>query len=141
MITLLGVGHVFDIGRAVRESILERRPRVVALELDPTRYQALMSRSPRSRGASILDLLAQFQMRIASKYGVEVGDEMVAAARAAQEAGSEIVLIDDDSREILLRVWRGMSIREKLRLLSSTVLGFFAGKQRIEEELDRFYQD
>jgi len=141
MITLLGVGHVFDIGRAVRESILERRPRVVALELDPTRYQALMSRSPRSRGASILDLLAQFQMRIASKYGVEVGDEMVAAARAAQEAGSEIALIDDDSREILVRVWRGMSIREKLRLLSSTVLGFFAGKQRIEEELDRFYQD
>lgn len=141
MITLVGVGHVFDIGRAVRDAILERRPRVVALELDPVRYQALMSRSPRSRGASILDLLARFQMRIASKYGVEVGDEMVAAARAAQEAGSELALIDDDSRVILLRVWRGMAIREKWRLLSSTFIGFFAGKERVEAELQRFYQD
>jgi len=141
MITLVGVGHVFDIGRAVREAILQRRPRVVALELDPVRYQALMSRSRRNRGASILDLLARFQSRIASKYGVEVGDEMVAAARAAQEAGSELALIDDDSREILLRVWKGMAVREKWRLLSSTFIGLFAGKERVEAELQRFYQD
>src|SRR3990170_7029063 len=141
MITLLGVGHVFDIGRAVRESILERRPRVVALELDPTRYQALMSRSPRSRGASILDLLARFQSRIASKYGVEVGDEMVAAARAAQEAGSELALIDDDSREILLRVWKGMAVREKWRLLSSTFIGFFAGQERGGGGRPRVFQE
>src|SRR6266581_9347893 len=85
MITLLGVGHVFDISRAIRAEILGRRPRVVALELDPARYHALMSREPRARGLSPLALLAQFQIRIARQYGVEVGDEMVAASRAAQE--------------------------------------------------------
>src|SRR3989454_10624675 len=83
MITLLGVGHVFDIGAAIRSEVLARRPKVVALELDPARYQAIMSREPRRRGWSLLGLLAQFQVRIANQYRGQVRDEMVAAARAA----------------------------------------------------------
>ncbi len=141
MITLLGVGHVFDIGKAIRAEIFARRPKVVALELDPVRYHALMNRTPHGRGLSPLALLAQFQMRIARQYGVEVGDEMVAAARAAQEVGSEIALIDLDSRAVLRRVWREMSFRERVRLLLSAVGGLFTRKERVEAELQRFYQD
>jgi pheromone shutdown protein TraB len=141
MITLLGVGHVFDIGRSIRSEILARRPKVVALELDAIRYQALLSRSPRAHGLSPLALLAQFQIRIARQYGVEVGDEMIAAARAAQEIGSELALIDQDSRAILRRVWSEMSIREKVRLVTSVIGGFFTRKERVEAELQRFYQD
>src|SRR2546427_5337949 len=141
MITLLGVGHVFDIGRAVRAEILSRRPKVVALELDAARYQALMSPQPRPHGFSVLGLLAQFQVRIANQYGVRVGDEMVAAARAAREVGSEVALIDQDSAVILRRVWREMAGRERLRLLVSTIGGFFTRRERVEAELQRFYQD
>lgn len=141
MITLLGAGHVFDIGRAIRSEIVTRRPAVVALELDPARYQALLSRTPRARGLSALSLLAQFQIRIARQYGVEVGDEMVAAARAAQEIGSEVALIDQDSQSILRRVWRDMSIRERVRLVVSAITGLFTRKERVEAELQRFYQD
>ena len=141
MITLLGVGHVFDIGRSIRAEILARRPRVVALELDPIRYNALLNRAPRGRGLSPLALLAQFQIRIARQYGVEVGDEMVAAARAAQEIGAEIALIDQDSRAVLQRVWTDMSFRERGRLLASTVSGLFTRKERVEAELQRFYRD
>src|SRR2546425_2718656 len=141
MITLLGVGHVFDIGRAVRAEILSRRPKVVALEVDTGRYQALMSPQPRPRGFSVLGLLAQFQVRIAKQYGVRVGDEMVAAARAAEEVGSQVALIDQDSAVILRRVWREMSGRERLRLLVSTIGGFFTRRERVEAELQRFHQD
>jgi len=141
MITLLGVGHVFDIGRSIRSEILTRRPKVVALELDPIRYHALMNRSPRARGISPLALLAQFQVRIARQYGVEVGDEMIAAAQAAREIGSEIALIDQDSRAILRRVWGDMSLRERVRLLVSTVGGLFTRKEKVEAELQRFYQN
>src|SRR5437870_13624540 len=98
MITLLGVGHVFDIGRSIRSEILARRPKVVALELDPVRYHALMNRTPRARGISPLALPAQFQIRIARHYGVEVGDEMIAAAQSAQEIAGEIDLIDHRSQ-------------------------------------------
>jgi pheromone shutdown protein TraB len=141
MITLLGVGHVFDIGAAIRAEVLARRPKVVALELDPARYQAIMSREPRRRGWSVLGLLAQFQVRIADQYGVHVGDEMVAAARAAQEIGSEIVLIDEDSRGVLRRVWAEMSFRERVRLLASALGALFTRKERVEAELQRFYRD
>jgi len=96
---------------------------------------------PRARGISPLSLLAQFQVRIARQYGVEVGDEMVAAARAAQEVGSEIALIDQDSRTVLGRVWREMSFRERVRLLVSTVGGFLTRREKVEAELQRFYQD
>src|SRR5947208_5236556 len=105
MITLLGVGHVFDIGRSIRAEILARRPRVVALELDPIRYNALLNRAPRGRGLSPLALLSQFQIRIARQYGVAVGDEMGAAAPAAQEIGGAIALIHPDSTAVLQGVW------------------------------------
>ena len=141
MITLLGVGHVFDIGRAIRAEVLARRPKLVALELDPVRYQALMTREPRARGFSVLGLLAQFQVRIANQYGVQVGDEMVAAARAAQEIGSEVALIDQDSRAVLRRVWGEMSFQERVRLLMSAIGGFFTRKERVEAELQRFYRN
>src|SRR3989440_5372439 len=141
MITLLGVGHVFDIGRSIRAEILARRPRVVALELDPIRYNALLNRAPRGRGLSPLALLAQFQIRIARQYGVEVGDEMVAAARAAQEIGAEIALIDQDSRAILGRVWRDMSLTERGRLLVSPIGGLFTPKENDEAEPPRLYQN
>src|SRR5256885_4615673 len=139
MTPLLGVGHVFDIGRSIRSEILARHPKVVALELDPVRYHALMSRTPRARGISPLALLAQFQIRIARQYGVEVGDEMIAAAQAAQEIGSEIALIDQDSRAILQRVWRDMSLTERVRLLVSAVGGLFTRQEEGEAELQRFY--
>src|SRR2546422_10825172 len=100
-----------------------------------------MSREPRRRGWSLLGLLAQFQVRIANQYGVRVGDEMVAAARAAREVGSEVALIDQDSAMILRRVWREMAGRERLRLLVSTIGGFFTRRERVEAELERFYQD
>ena len=141
MITLLGVGHVFDIGRSIRSEILARQPKVVALELDAIRFNALMSRTPRAHGLSPLALLAQFQIRIARQYGVEVGDEMIAAARAAEEIGSELALIDQDSRAILRRVWSEMSVREKIRLVTSVIGAFFTRKERVEAELQRFYKD
>src|SRR5256885_8153423 len=131
MITLLGVGHVFDIGRSIRSEILARRPKVVALELDPVRYHALMSRTPRARGISPLALLAQFQIRIARQYGVEVGDEMIAAAQAAQEIGSEIALIDQDSRAILGRVWRDTPLTAPGRHLLSPNSGPFVHQEEI----------
>src|SRR6266542_1140045 len=141
MITLLGVGHVFDIGRAIRAEVLARRPRVVALELDPARYQALMGREPRARGLSPLALLAQFQIRIARQYGVEVGDEMVAAAKAAQEVGSEVALIDQDSRAVLGRVWREMSFGERVRLLVSAIGGLFTRKERVDADERGFIEE
>ncbi len=141
MITLLGIGHVFDLEASVRTAIQRRAPRVVALELDPARFAYLMDRSPRPTRLSLFGLLALFQSRIAEQYGVQVGDEMVAAAKAAREIGCEVALIDEDSRSTLLRAMRSMTFAERVRLLMSGVAGLFVRKEKVEKELDRFYQD
>src|SRR3989304_1872524 len=73
MITLVGVGHVFDIGARVRDVVLARRPKVVALELDPLRYSALLSRRREARGVSLLHLLASLESKIAREYGAQGG--------------------------------------------------------------------
>ncbi|MGQ0797450.1 MAG: TraB/GumN family protein [Methanobacteriota archaeon] len=141
MITLLGVGHVFDIGRAIRAEILARRPKVVALELDRVRFQLLLSRGPRTPPPSLLGLLARFQTRIARTYGVQVGDEMLAAARTAQEVGSEIALIDEASRDVIVRAWRAMPFRERARFGLSIVGSAFVRRKRVEAEMRRYQED
>ncbi len=141
MITLLGVGHVFDLGAAIREAIRRRNPKVVALELDQERFAYLMNRTPRAPRASVFGLIAEFQARIAEQYGVQVGDEMVAAAKAAQELGCPVALIDQDSRVTLTRAWQFMPFEERVRLVISALGGLFVRRKRVEAELDRFYQD
>ncbi len=141
MITLLGIGHVFDLGASVRAAIQRRAPKVVALELDPLRFAYLMNRPPKRPRPSVFGLLAEFQSRIAEQYGVQVGDEMVAAAKAAQEIGSEVALIDQDSRITLGRAWREMSFAERVRLVVAAVSGLFVRRKQVEQELDRLYQD
>ncbi len=141
MLTLLGVGHVFDLAPSIRDAIHRRAPKVVALELDPARFAYLMNRQGRPVRVSVFALLAQFQSRIAEEYGVQVGDEMVAAAKAAREIGSELALIDQDSRVTLGRAWQSMSFAERVRLVVFAVSGLFVRRTRVEAELDRFYQD
>jgi pheromone shutdown protein TraB len=141
MLTLLGVGHVFDLERSIRDAIQRRAPKVVALELDPARFAYLMNRQPRPTRISVFAMLAQFQSRIAEQYGVQVGDEMVAAARAAREMGCELALIDQDSRITLARAWQAMPFAERVRLIVFAVSGLFVRRKRVEAELDRFYQD
>lgn len=141
MITLLGVGHVFDIGPSIRTAIQRRSPKVVALELDPARFAYLMNRTPRARRLSVFGLIAEFQARMAEQYGVQVGDEMVAAAKAAAEVGCPVALIDQDSRVTLTRAWQAMSFSERVRLVVFLLSGLLASRKRVEAELDRFYQD
>jgi len=141
MLTLLGVGHVFDLGPSIRDAIHRRAPKVVALELDPARFAFLMNRQPLPARISVFAMLAQFQSRIAEQYGVQVGDEMVAAAKAAREMGCELALIDQDSRITLARAWQSMSFAERVRLVVFAASGLFVRRKRVEAELDRFYQD
>ncbi len=140
MITLIGVGHVFVISEQVRAMILSRRPEVVCLELDPARYNALLSRDRGSRGRVPIQymLLARIQRRLASKYGSEAGSEMLAAASAAKEVGAKVALIDMDAARVFARLWKAMAFREKLELVFGSLVGLVASKDAVEKELERY---
>ncbi|MCJ2519888.1 MAG: TraB/GumN family protein [Candidatus Thermoplasmatota archaeon] len=141
MITLLGVGHVFDIGPRIRDEILTRKPALVCLELDEGRFRALQNRELRKRGLTLYNFVSLFQQRIAQRYGAHVGEEMLAAWEAASELGVPISLIDIDSMITWRRLRASMTPFEALKLLVSTLGAVFIRKERIERELDRYQAD
>lgn len=144
MITLIGTGHVFNIGRRVREEIRRRTPQVVGIELDGPRYQALRTKNKDRKGTPLVyRLLADFQTRIANEYGVEAGDEMLAASDEARELGVPLALIDKDAQQTFARLRREMRFREKMRLLGSAIVGLvpiFPGKS-IEKQVEEMQDD
>lgn len=83
-------------------------------------------------------LLAQIQRRIASKFGSEAGAEMLAAASAAREVGAKVALIDLDATTVFARLWKAMSMREKLHLLFGALIGLVATKETVEKEMERY---
>jgi pheromone shutdown protein TraB len=141
MITIIGVGHVFDIGGQVRQVVVSRQPTVVGVELDQERYHALNNRYGREDSGVLYRLLSHFQRRIAHEYGVEVGDEMLAATKAAGEVGADIAFLDMDSATVLSRLWGSMTFEEKVKLFVSTIAALFVGKKQVEKELKRFDED
>lgn len=144
MITLIGTGHVFDIGNRVREEIRRRGPQAVGIELDPPRYHALRNKNKDKRGVPIVyRMLADFQTRIANQYGVEAGDEMLAASDEAKALGIPLALIDKDAQQTFQRLRGEMRFAEKMRLLGSAVVGILPilpGKS-IEKQVDEMQND
>ena len=138
MITLIGVGHVFVISENIRELIRSRRPEVVCIELDPARYRALLEKAESTRVPIQYRLLAYIQKRMASKFGSEVGDEMLAAAKAAGEVGAKVALIDMDAGQVFARLWKRMSFGEKMRMFGGAFLGLFMTKQKVEKEMEKY---
>jgi len=140
VLTLVGISHVFDLSRQVREVILARRPGVVGLELDPARFAALQQQGRRG-GPPLYFLLSLVQKRIADLYGSNVGGEMIAAAQAAKDVGARVAFIDRDSLELFRAWFRGMTFWERVKVLASIVAGLFVPKERVEAELAKYEED
>ncbi len=141
MITLIGAAHVFDISDRIREEIIKREPNVVAVELDNARYHALKSGKRGGRLPFIYRLLHKVQKRLAEKFDVEVGEEMITATETAKEINAKIALIDLPANQILNKLMNKMSFKEKIYLIGGGILGLFTTKEKIEREMERYHSD
>lgn len=142
MITLIGTGHIFDIGSRIRQIITARNPKAICIELDPGRYHALKNpEAGKDRASWFYRFLAGIQQRVAEEYGAPVGGEMLAAIEEAQSRNIPILLIDQDARIIVQKLWKSMCFREKIKLFFSIFPGIFAAKTTLEKELAEFEKD
>ncbi len=142
VVTIIGTGHVFDIGARVREEIRLRRPVVVGIELDPPRYHALRTKQTDvSKAPFFYRLLANFQKRIADSYGVEAGAEMLAAAEEAKSLGVPLALIDADAQRTFQRLLRELTLRERVRFAGSIVASAFLPAKSVEKQIDEMQDD
>ncbi|MEM2874972.1 MAG: TraB/GumN family protein [Candidatus Hadarchaeales archaeon] len=125
-LTLIGVGHVLPKSlEDVRETILNEKPDVVAVELCPERYVALKmsARDRRGPGRNFLGWIMYLaQMRFSMQTGVLPGEEMLAAINAAEKAGSRVELIDVPIGITLKRLNERVGLKDRLRLLLHVLL-------------------
>lgn len=141
MITLLGVGHVFDISDKVEAVIFDRQPSIVCVELDEQRLYALTHRDAPRVGEPLMHrLLAIFQKRIAKMYGVEVGNEMLAAIEAARKIRARVALIDMESELAYQRFMQEMTFEEKIKFVVGLITGLFTRKKDVDKMI-KLYED
>ncbi|MBA3046269.1 MAG: TraB domain-containing protein [Candidatus Thermoplasmatota archaeon] len=141
MITLVGVGHVFDISEQVRQIVLETAPVAVALELDRNRLSVLLARDrgeelPKQKG-----MLAKFQERMANEFGVQAGDEMIAGYKAAKELNAKLFLIDMNINTVMMRIKTQLTWREKLKMIGALFATPFIRKKTVEREMEKYAEE
>lgn len=140
MITIIGVAHVLDISERVKKEIKSRHPSVVAVELDRARYESLKSGERGGKLPFVYRMLAMIQKKIAKRYNVKVGQEMLSSIEAAKEIDSSIALIDLPAQRVFKKLLNSMSFKEKIYLIIGSIIGLISGKGKIEKEIKR-YQD
>lgn len=147
-IILLGTAHVSrESAELVKQVITEEKPDTVSVELCQSRFQAIRQKD-RWRDMDIIKvikekkalllfsnlLLASFQKRIAEKFDIRPGEEMIRAVETGEAEGAEIHLADRDVRVTLARTWRSLGLWDKLKMFFQLVLSIFGGLDEIEEE-------
>ncbi|MHC1627139.1 MAG: TraB/GumN family protein [Methanoculleaceae archaeon] len=134
-IRIVGTAHVSRKSvEDVKNAIVEFKPDVIAVELDPSRYEALKSQTTTSFditevlrsgkfGQLVVQwILAYLQRKIGRQTGIEPGAEMMAAIETASETGTPFALIDRDIGVTLARFWGGMNLLERLRLIFALIV-------------------
>jgi len=153
-ILLIGTAHVSrESADLVERVIAEEKPDTVCVELCKPRYDAVRQKDKwqetnivkviREKRASILLsqlIMASLQRKIAQKFNITPGEEMLRAIDRAEEIGAEIVLADREIRVTLLRTWRKMGFWSKMKFLSEVLLSAFATEEITEEEIEKLKQ-
>jgi len=150
-IILIGTAHVSrDSAELVEKVIEEERPDTVCVELCQSRYDAIMQKTDweemdilkiiRQKRTSLLLsqlIMASFQKKLAERFKINPGEEMIRAVRKADEIGARVVLADRDIRTTLKRTWRTMKFFRKLRFIYELITSIFIDEEISEEDIEK----
>ena len=154
-IILIGTAHVSkESARLVASVIEEEKPDTVCIELCQSRYQSIRQKDRwqnmdivkviKEKKAFLLLsnlLLASFQKKIAKKLDIKPGAEMLSAIETAEKVGAQIHLADRDIRVTLSRIWRVMSLWDKLKILFQLILSVGEIEEISEKDIEKMKQE
>ncbi|MBF0205232.1 MAG: TraB/GumN family protein, partial [Desulfamplus sp.] len=154
-ITLIGTAHVSrDSAELVKDVIHGEKPDTVCVELCSTRLKSIQDsdnwrnmdivkviREKKSMFLLVNLLLASFQKRLAEKFDIKPGQEMINAIEAAQTEKATLVAADREIQITLTRVWRGMGFWEKIKLMFQLILSLGNSEEITEEEIENMKQE
>lgn len=150
-IILVGTAHVSrESADLVERVIEEENPDTVCVELCQARFDALEKKDQwqemdimkviRDKRTSLLLsqlLMLSFQKKIAEKFHINPGEEMLRAIALAEKKGKRIVLADREIRTTLLRTWRKMRFFNKAKLMTEMILSLFMTEEITEEDIEK----
>ncbi len=145
-ITLLGTSHIaIESIEAVKATIQQEKPSIVAIELDRARLNALLNddrKKPQLRVIRRIGIKGYIFARIGfyvehklgSIVGVSPGTEMLTAYKLAQETHARIALIDQPIDITLRRFSKALTWKEKFRFAKDILTSPFK-KEKITFDL------
>ena len=148
---LIGTAHVSRKSAEEVKTLIEtEKPETVCVELCQSRYQALTDADRwkktdivkiiRERKAPLLLAnlaLSSYQKRLAKKFGVQPGQEMIQGITSAEEVGARLCLADRDIQVTMFRLWRSIGFWGKIKLFFQLFLGMFYEEELSEEEMEK----
>ena len=154
-VILLGTAHVSkDSEQLVAEVIEAERPDTVCIELCEARYQSIRQKDKwldtdiikiikEKKSFLLLSnlLLASFQKRIADKFDIKPGAEMIKAIESGEAVGAGIHLADRNIRITLAKTWRIMGLWDKIKILFQLVLSMGEIDEISEEDIEKMKQE
>ncbi len=154
-VILIGTAHVSkESAQQVSQTIREEKPDTVCVELCQSRYQSIRQKErwqetdivkviKEKKSFLLLSnlLLASFQKRIAKKFDINPGAEMIKAIETAEETGAKIHLADRDIRTTLARTWRAMGLWSKIKLMFQLILSLGEVEDIKEEDIEKMKQE
>lgn len=150
-IALVATAHVSrESVELVERVIQDERPETVCVELCQSRFQA-MEQKDRWENMDIIKvirekkvflllsnlILASFQKRIAAKFGVKPGMEMIQAIESARAIEAQIHLADRDIRTTLSRTWHSISFWSRIKLMAELIVSIGEVDDLKEEDIER----
>ncbi len=149
--TILGTAHVSRTSAEEVERLISSGEfDAVAIELDPSRHQALTDpdrwaeldlfkvlREGKAGMVAANLALGAFQQRLADQLGIEPGQEMRVAIRMADDHQLPLLLIDRDIGITLRRVYRNVPWWQRFGLLGGLLASVLSRQEITEAEIEK----
>ena len=146
---LVGTAHVSKNSVEEVACIIENEnPDRVCIELDASRMASKTSNSwentdirkvfKEGKGFLLLanTALASFQRKLGAQTGANPGDEILGAAKLAEEKGIPVSLCDREIQTTFRRAWAKSSLWNKCKLLATLISAAFSDEEISPEELE-----
>jgi pheromone shutdown-related protein TraB len=139
---ILGTSHIAKQSISdVKKYFREYNPDIIALELDKTRLQSLLSKKKlklkdiKSIGLKgfLFALIASWiENQLGKIVKVKPGTEMITAIKLAKKHNKQITLIDQDIKITLKKISKNLTYKEKLNFLIDLLKAPFQKKMKID---------
>lgn len=150
IVYLIGTAHVSrNSVEEVRNIIETENPDRVCIELDASRMASKTSRKnwenqdirkvfKEGKGFLLLanTALASFQRKLGAQTGANPGEEILGAAKLAEEKGIPVSLCDRDIQTTFRRAWAKSGLWNKCKLLATLISAAFSDEEITPEELE-----